>query len=90
MAYRRKTREDPWWCIDVVNMRTRVCCATSKKVLIVVVQVSHDSMLACCNKLHNPLVDNDAYADSSDVSLAKYLCTHVCLFMFLQMRLRSH
>ena len=27
-----------------------------------------------------PFVDNDAYVVSSDVSLAGYLCTHVCLF----------
>ena len=25
------------------------------------------------------LVDNDAYMIGSDVSLAEYLCTHVCL-----------
>ena len=27
-----------------------------------------------------PFVDNDAYVVSSDVSLAGYICTHVCLF----------
>ena len=50
-----------------------------KEILVDVVQVSQESKLACCNKLHNPLVDNDAYVDSSDVSLAEYLCTHGCL-----------
>src|SRR4051812_36669072 len=31
-----------------------------------------------------PFVDTDAYVDSSNVSLVGYICTHVCLFMFLQ------
>ena len=30
-------------------------------------------------KLHPPLVDTDAYVASSDVSLAGYICTHICL-----------
>ena len=66
-------------------------CALShlKKVLVVIVQVSQESKLACCNKLHNPLVDNDAYVISSDVSLAEYLCTHSCLIYVLQRRLQS-
>ena len=29
-------------------------------------------------------MDTDAHVDSSDVSLAEYLCTHGCLSMFLQ------
>ena len=41
-------------------------CATSKELLAV--------------KLHHPFIDNDAYVVSSDVSLAGYICTHVCLF----------
>ena len=35
-------------------------------------------------KLHHPLVDTDAYVASSNVSLAGYICTHVCLFYVLQ------
>src|SRR3954465_11802086 len=31
-----------------------------------------------------PFVDTDAYVVSSDVSLAGYICTHVCLFYVLQ------
>ena len=52
---------------------------TPKILLVVIVHVSQESKLACCNKLHTPFVDNDAYVDSSDVCLAKYLCTHGCL-----------
>ena len=32
---------------------------------------------------HHPFVDADAYVASSDVSLAEYLCTHVCLIYVL-------
>jgi hypothetical protein len=63
-------------------MWTRVRFLTSKKMLIVIVQVSQESKPAWCYKLHNPLVDTDAYVDSSDVSLAVYLCTHGCLIYF--------
>ena len=52
-------------------------CATSKELLAVVVQ---DSSWLATVKLHHPLVDNDAYVVRSDVSLAGYICTHVCLF----------
>ena len=41
-------------------------------------------------KPHHPFVDNDAYVVSSDVSLAGYICTHVCLFYVFAERLRSH
>ena len=37
-----------------------------------------------------PSVDNDAYVVSSDVSLAGYICTHVCLFYIFAERLQSH
>ena len=56
-------------------------CATSKELLAVVVQVSH-RVKAGLLQLNSttPFVDNDAYVDRSDVSLAGYICTHVCLF----------
>ena len=34
-------------------------------------------------KPHHPFVDNDAYVVSSDVSLARYIRTHVCLIYVL-------
>ena len=40
-------------------------------------------------KPHHPLVDNDAYVDRSDVSLAGYICTHVCLFYVFAERRES-
>ena len=60
-------------------------CATSKELLAVVVQDSHRVKAGLLQSNPTiPFVDNDAYVDSSDVSLAGYICTHVCLFMFLQ------
>ena len=58
-------------------------CATSKELLAVVVQVSHlvKSWLAVV-KPHHPFVDNDAYVDSSNVSLVGYIYTHIAYFMF--------
>ena len=55
-------------------------CATSKELLAVVVQDSH-RVKAGLLQLNPtiPFVDNDAYVVSSDVSLAGYICTHVCL-----------
>ena len=47
-----------------------------KSYIAVVVQ---DSWLAEV-KPHHPFVNNDAYVVSSDISLAGYICTHVCLF----------
>ena len=41
-------------------------------------------------KLHHPFVDTDAYVDSSDVSLAEYLCTHVFLIYVFAERLQSN
>ena len=38
-----------------VNMWTRVRCLTSNLILVVLVQVSQKSKLACCNKPHYPL-----------------------------------
>ena len=56
-------------------------CATSKELLAVVVQDSH-RVKAGLLQLNPtiPFVDNDAYVDSSDLSLAGYICTHICLF----------
>ena len=56
-------------------------CATSKELLAVVVQDSH-RVKAGLLQLNSttPFVDNDAYVVSSDVSLAGYICTHLCLF----------
>ena len=66
-------------------------CATSKELLAVVVQDSH-RVKAGLLQLNSttPFVDADAYVDSSNVSLAEYLRTHVALFMFLQRRLQSY
>ena len=36
-----------------------------------------------------PFVNTVAYVDRSDVSLAEYICTHVCLFYVFAERLRS-
>ena len=57
------------------------CAPPQKKLLAVVVQDSHrvKAGLLQLNPII-PLVDNDAYVVSSDVSLAGYICTHVCLF----------
>ena len=67
-----------WWVCGLV-------CATSKELLAVVVQVSHwvKAGLLQLNST-TPFIDTDAYVDSSDVSLAGYICTHVCLFYVLQ------
>ena len=65
-------------------------CATSKELLVVVVQGSHSQTWLAVVKPHNPLVDTDAYVASSDVSLAGYICTHVCLIYVFAERLRSH
>ena len=69
-------RADPQWCIDMVNMWTRVCHL--KELLAVVVQDSH-RVKAGLLQLNPtiPFVDNDAYVVSSGVSLAGYICTHV-------------
>ena len=65
-------------------------CATSKELLAVVVQDSHRVKAGLLqSNSTTPFVDTDAYVDSSDVSLAEYLRTHVALLMFLQRRLRS-
>ena len=66
-------------------------CATSKELLVVVVQVSH-RVKAGLLQLNSttPFVDNDAYVVSPDVSLAEYICTHVCLIYVFAERLQSH
>src|SRR3954471_13783270 len=67
----------------MVNMWTRV--RHLKELLAVVVQDSH-RVKAGLLQLNSttPFFDTDAYVVSSDVSLTGYICTHVCLFMFLQ------
>ena len=73
----------------MVNMWTRV--RHLKELLAVVVQVSH-RVKAGLLQLNSttPFVDNDAYVVCSDVSLAGYICTHVCLFYVFAERLQSH
>ena len=73
----------------MVNMWTRV--RHLKRVTAGVVQDSH-RVKAGLLQLNPtiPFVDNDAYVDSSDVSLAGYICTHVCLFYVFAERLQSH
>ena len=83
-----ETGADPQWSIDMVNMWTRVrhlkrvACSRSLG------QPPSQSWLAAV-KSHHPFVDNDAYVDSSDVSLAGYICTHVCLIYVFAERLQS-
>ena len=66
-------------------------CAPPQELLAVVVQVSH-RVKAGLLQLNPtiPFVDNDAYVVNSDVSLAGYICTHVCLFYVFAERLQSH
>ena len=77
---RREMGADPQWCIDMVNMWTRVRFLTSNEVTgsHSTGQPLSQSWLAAV-KPHNPFVETDAYVVSSDVSLAEYLCTHGCL-----------
>ena len=67
------------------------CAPPQKSYIAVVVQVSH-RVKAGLLQLNPtiPFVDNDAYVVSSDVSLAGYICTHVCLFYVFAERLQSH
>ena len=67
-----------------------VCAISPQEVLVVVEQDSHrvKAGLLPLNPTI-PFVDNDAYVVSSDVSLAGYICTHVCLFYVFAERLRS-
>ena len=63
----------------MVNMWTRV--RHLKELFAVVVQVSH-CVKAGFLQLNatTPFVATNAYVVSSNVSLAGYICTHVCLF----------
>ena len=67
----------------MVNLWTRV--RHLKELLALVVQDSH-RVKAGLLQLNSttPFVDTDAYVASSDVSLAEYLCTHVCLIYVLE------
>ena len=67
----------------LVYMWTRV--RHLKESLAVVVQDSHQVKAGLLqSKSTTPFIDIDAYVASSDVSLAEYLCTHVCLIYVLQ------
>ena len=60
-------------------------CATSKELLADFVQDSHRVKAGLLQlNTTTPFVDTDAYVDSSDVSLAGYICTHICLIYVLQ------
>ena len=73
----------------MVNMWTRV--RHLKRVTAGVVQDSHRVKAGLLQSNPTiPFVDNDAYVDRSDVSLAGYICTHVCLFYVFAERLQSH
>ena len=77
------------WIHSVVLVSEYVdSCAPPQKLLAVIVQDSHSQSWLAVVKPHNPLVDTDAYVASSDVSLAGYICTHVCLFYVLQRDVR--
>ena len=66
-------------------------CATSKELLAVVVQDSHRVKAGLLqSNSTTPFVDTDAYVVSSDVSLAEYNCTHVCLIYVFTERVQSH
>ena len=66
-------------------------CATSKELLAVVVKESHRGKAGLLQlNSTTPFVDTDAYVVSSDVSLAGYICTHVCFIYVLQVRHLSH
>ena len=66
-------------------------CATPKELLTVVIQDSHRVKAGLLQLNSTTLfVDTDAYVVSSDVSLAGYICTHVCLFYVFAERLPSH
>ena len=61
----------------MVNMWTHV---RHLKRVAVVVQDSHRVKAGLLQSISTiPFVDTDAYVVSSDVSLAGYSCTHVCL-----------
>ena len=67
----------------MVNMWTRV--RHLKELLAVVVQDSHQVKAGLLQLTPTiPFVDNDAYVVSSDVSVAEYFCTQVCLIYVLQ------
>src|SRR3954470_23646983 len=67
----------------MVNMWTRV--RHLKELLAVVVQDSHRVKAGLLqSNSTTPFIDTDAYVASSDVSLAEYNCTHLCLFYVLQ------
>ena len=70
------------YCVVISGL---VFVVSPQKFLVVVEQDSH-RVKAGLLQLNSttPLVVTDAYVVSSDVSLAGYICTHVCLFYVLQ------
>ena len=67
-----------------------VYVVSPQEFLVVVEQDSHrvKARLLQLNST-TPFVDTDAYVVSSDVSLAGYICTHVCLIYVFAERLQS-
>ena len=62
-----------------------------KELFVVVVQDSHQAKAGLLQlNSTTPFVDTDAYVASSDVSLAGYICTHVCLICVFVEILQSH
>ena len=76
------------YCVVISGL---VCAISPQEFLVVVEQDSH-RVKAGLLKLNPtiPFVDNDAYVVRSDVSLAGYICTHVCLIYVFAERLQSH
>ena len=75
-----------YWLVNIWN-RVRYL----KESLAVVVQDSHRVKAGLLqSNSTTPFVDTDACVVSSDVSLAGYICTHVCLFYVFAERLQSH
>ena len=66
------------------------CAPPQKSYIAVVVQDSHwvKAGLLQLNST-TPFIDTDAYVASSNVSLAGYICTHVCPFYVFAERRQS-
>ena len=75
-----------YWYGEYVDL----CAPPQKSYIAVVVQDSHRVKAGLLQSNSTiPFVDNDAYVDSSDVSLAGYICTNVCLIYVFVERLQS-
>ena len=75
------------YCVVISGLE---CVVSPPEFLVVVEQDSH-RVKAGLLQLNptTPFVDTDAYVASSDVSLAEYICTHVCLFYVFAERRQS-